>query len=138
MDKFVKNIEKETLDNNYFRKVLLTTTNQQLVVMSLEPKEDIGQEIHSLDQFIKIEAGSGTAILNGSEIQFGTGFSITIPKGTTHNIINSSPTEKLKLYTIYSPPNHKDGIIHQTKEEALRDEFDIPETNSTSSEDLNF
>ncbi len=138
MDKYIKNIEKETLDNNYFRKVLLTTTNQQLVVMSLEPKEDIGQEIHSLDQFIKVEAGSGIAILNGTEIAFSTGFSITIPKGTTHNIINSSPTEKLKLYTIYSPPNHKDGIIHQTKEEALRDEFDIPETNSTSSADLNF
>lgn len=138
MEKYIFNLEKETLDNNYFRKVLLTTTNQQLVVMSLEPKEDIGQEIHSLDQFIKVEAGLGTAILNGLEISLSSGFSITIPKGTTHNIINTSLTEKLKLYSIYSPPNHKDGVIHQTKEEALRDEFNIPEITSTSFSDLNF
>lgn len=138
MDKYVINLDKETLNNNYFRKVLLTTSNQQLVVMSLEPNEDIGQEIHSLDQFIKVESGSGKAVLNGEELNFESGFSITIPKGTTHNIVNTSPLEKLKLYTIYSPPNHKDGTIHQTKTEALRDEYDIPEKNTNQTEDLNF
>lgn len=138
MDTYVKNIEKETLENNNFRKVLLTTDNQQLVVMSLNPLEDIGEEIHNLDQFIKIEEGRGKAILNGQEIDFGPGFSITIPKGTTHNIKNSSDTVPIKLYTIYSPPNHKDGIIHVTKEEALKDEYDIPEKSKINRDDLSF
>ncbi len=138
MDKYVINIEKETLDNNFFRKVLVTTSNQQLVLMSLEPKEDIGQEVHSLDQFIKIESGNGIAILNGEEFEFESGFSINIPKGTTHNIINTSETDKIKLYTIYSPPEHKADTVHPTKKDALLDEYDIPDTLSSSREDLNF
>lgn len=138
MDKFVLNLEKETIENNFFRKVLLTTSNQQLVLMSLNPMEDIGQEIHSLDQFIKVESGSGIVVLNGQEVPFFEGYSINIPKGTTHNILNTSQTEKLKLYTIYSPPNHKEGVIHQSKEEALRDEFDVPNPQESLNKDLNF
>lgn len=123
MKEYVLNIEKETIENTFFRKVLLTTKNQQLVVMSLNPKEDIGMEVHeTIDQFIKVESGSGVAILNGEEIPFEEGFSITIPMGTNHNIINSSDSEFLKLYTIYSLPNHKPGTIHKTKQEAIENE----------------
>jgi mannose-6-phosphate isomerase-like protein (cupin superfamily) len=119
----VNDIEKLTLENINFRKVILTTTHQQLVVMSLNPKEDIGVEVHnSLDQFIKIESGEGKALLNGEEFSFSQGFSITIPAGTSHNIINSSEINPLKLYTVYSPPNHKDGTIHKTKQEAIDNE----------------
>jgi mannose-6-phosphate isomerase-like protein (cupin superfamily) len=125
--KLVLNIEKETLENSFFRKVLLTTPNQQLVVMHLNPLEDIGEEKHSLDQFIKIESGEGKAILDGQEFTFSTGFSISIPQGTVHNIINTSDIHPIKLYTIYSPSNHKDGTIHKTKAEAMADETDQPE-----------
>jgi len=138
MDKYVNNIEKITLENEFFRKVLVTTEFQQLVVMSLKPSEDIGMELHNLDQFIKVEEGSGIVSLNGEEIPFGPGFSINIPKGTNHNITNSSNSEFLKLYTIYSPPNHKDGTIHQTKQEAISDENDIPEKNTFNKEELSF
>jgi mannose-6-phosphate isomerase-like protein (cupin superfamily) len=123
MDKLVRNIEKETLENNFFRKVLLTTSHQQLVVMHLNPLEDIGMETHNtLDQFIKIENGEGKAILNGEEFVFSQGFSITIPAGTKHNIINTSNENPIKLYTVYSPPNHKDGTIHKNRQEALENE----------------
>jgi len=119
----VLNIEKETLENNFFRKVLLTTNHQQLVVMSLNPSEDIGMEAHdNLDQFIKIEQGEGVAILNGVETKFSSGFSVTIPAGTNHNIINTSAQNPLKIYTIYSPPNHQKGTVHKTKQEALENE----------------
>jgi len=119
----VLNIEKETLENNFFRKVLLTTNHQQLVVMSLNPSEDIGMEAHeNLDQFIKIEQGEGVVILNGVETKFFSGFSVTIPAGTNHNIINTSSQNPLKIYTIYSPPNHKEGTIHKTKQEAIENE----------------
>ena len=123
----LNNIEKETLENTFFRKVLITTPNQQLVVMHLNPLEDIGEEKHTLDQFIKIESGEGKAILDGQEFNFSTGFSISIPMGTVHNIINTSDIHPIKLYTIYSPANHKDGIIHKTKAEAMSDETDQPE-----------
>ena len=119
----VLNIEKETLENNFFRKVLLTTNHQQLVVMSLNPSEDIGMEAHdNLDQFIKIEQGEGVAILNGVETKFSSGFSVTIPAGTNHNIINTSAQNPLKIYTIYSPPNHQKGTVHKTKQEAIENE----------------
>jgi len=118
-----RNIEKETLENNFFRKVLLTTKHQQLVVMSLNPSEDIGLETHeNLDQFIKIEQGEGLAVLDGVETKFSSGFSVTIPSGTNHNIVNTSMENPLKIYTIYSPPNHKDGTIHKTKQEAIDNE----------------
>jgi mannose-6-phosphate isomerase-like protein (cupin superfamily) len=123
MKNLVNNIEKETLENNFFRKVILTTTHQQLVVMHLNPLEDIGMETHNtLDQFIKIENGEGKAILNGEEFVFSQGFSITIPAGTKHNIINTSNENPIKLYTVYSPPNHKDGTIHKNRQEALENE----------------
>jgi len=119
----IRDIEKETLENNFFRKVLLTTNHQQLVVMSLNPNEDIGLETHeNLDQFIKIEQGEGLAVLDGVETKFSSGFSVTIPSGTNHNIVNTSMENPLKIYTIYSPPNHKDGTIHKTKQEAIDNE----------------
>ena len=127
MGNLLNNIEKETLENTFFRKVLLTTPNQQLVVMHLNPLEDIGEEKHNLDQFLKIESGEGKAILDGQEFNFSTGFSISIPMGTVHNIINTSDIHPIKLYTIYSPANHKDGIIHKTKAEAMADETNQPE-----------
>lgn len=123
MSNLVNNIEDLVTKNTFFRQVVLTTKNQQLVVMHLNPKEDIGMEVHdTVDQFIKIESGEGKAILNGEEYVFSSGFSITIPSGTNHNILNISETNPLKIYTIYSPPNHKEGTIHKTKQEALDNE----------------
>jgi len=122
MEGYVSNIEKETLENDNFRKVLYTAKNSQLVLMSLEPKEDIGEEVHELDQFIRIEAGEGLAVLDGVEHKIKDGSAIVIPAGTKHNIINSSGSDKLKLYSIYSPAEHRDGVIHKTKAEAMADD----------------
>lgn len=122
MKGYISNIDKETEENSNFRRVLYTARNCQLVVMSLVPGEDIGEEVHELDQFIKIESGVGRAILNGIEHNISDGFAVIIPAGTKHNIINSSSTQSMKLYTLYSPPNHKDGVKHLTKADALRDE----------------
>ena len=113
---YITNIEKDSLDNKNFRKVLYTAKNSQLVVMSLLPKEEIGEEVHQLDQFIRVESGQGKTILNDVEYELANGFAIVVPAGTKHNIINTSETEEMKLYTVYSPPNHKDGTIHATKE----------------------
>ena len=123
---YIINIEQESLLNKNFRKVLYTTKNSQLVVMSLLPKEEIGEEVHQLDQFIRVEAGQGKAVLNDKEYELVNGFAIVIPAGTKHNIINTSEMEEMKLYTVYSPPNHKDGTIHATKEiaEANEEHFD--------------
>ena len=112
-------IEMKTLENNYFREVLFTGPHSQLVVMALQPGEDIGQETHpGTDQFIRVEAGSGKAVLDGQEYDLEDGSAIVIPAGTEHNVINTSATEALKLYTIYTPPEHPDGTIHKTKGEA--------------------
>lgn len=119
---YVTNIEKDSLDNGNFRKVLYTAKNSQLVVMSLKPKEEIGMEIHQLDQFIRVEKGNGKTILNGEEKEILDGFAVVVPAGTEHNIINTSETEEMKLYTVYSPPNHKDGTVHPTKADAIADE----------------
>lgn len=117
---YTTDIEKKTLQNEYFREVLFTADRMQLVVMSLQPGEDIGLETHSdVDQFIRVEAGSGKAILNGLESQLADGAVVVIPAGTRHNIVNHSANEPLKLYTIYSPPQHPDGTVHKTKAEAL-------------------
>lgn len=118
MKGYIEHIENLTLQNDNFRKVLYTAKNCQLVLMSLKPSEEIGEEVHTLDQFFRIEKGTGKAILDDIEHEFSDGFAIIVPAGTNHNIINTSSEEPLKLYTIYSPPNHKDGTIHQTKEEA--------------------
>jgi len=123
---YITNIEQESLLNKNFRKVLYTAKNSQLVVMSLLPKEEIGEEVHQLDQFIRVEAGQGKAVLNDKEYELANGFAVVVPAGTKHNIINTSETEEMKLYTVYSPPNHKDGTIHATKEiaEANEEHFD--------------
>ncbi len=125
MQGFVVNIEKATLENDYFRKVLYTDKNDQLVVMSLKPKEEIGKEVHLVDQFIRIEAGEGRAILNGVSYDLEDGSSIIVPAHTEHNIINTSASKPMKLYTLYSPPHHRDGVAHKTKEEAEADKTDI-------------
>ena len=123
MKGFVANIEETTLQNENFRKVLYTGKHSQLVVMSLNPNEDIGMEVHmDVDQFFRVDAGSGKVIIDGVETIITDGFAIVIPAGANHNLINTSATDKLKLYTIYSPANHQDQIVHQTKTDALADE----------------
>ena len=117
---YVANIEKKSLENKYFREVLYTGPHSQLVVMSIAPGEDIGMETHkNVDQFFRVEAGIGRAVLNGKEYNLENGSAVVIPAGTEHNIINRSKSEPLKVYTIYSPPNHPDGTIHKDKAEAL-------------------
>ncbi|MDO8566531.1 MAG: cupin domain-containing protein [bacterium] len=122
MKGFVTNIEKDAVENEYFRKVLYTDERVQLVVMSLLPSEEIGAEVHQLDQFIRVEEGEGNAVLDGVEHKLRAGYAIVVPKGAMHNIINTSAQIPMKLYTVYAPPNHKDGTIHKTKAEAEADE----------------
>ncbi|MCZ7543014.1 MAG: cupin domain-containing protein [Anaerolineae bacterium] len=113
------NIEEATLENEYFRRVLFTGPLSQLVLMALRPGEDIGQETHpDIDQFIRVEAGEGLAVIDGEEIALQDGSAIVIPAGSEHNVTNVSRTEMLKLYTIYTPPEHPDGALHRTKEDA--------------------
>jgi len=113
-------IEKESLKNDNFRKVLFTGKHEQLVVMSLLPKEEIGNEVHkNVDQFFRIEGGEAKLIINGKTKGIAKdGDSFLVPAGTWHNVVNNSKTKKVKLYTIYSPPNHPKGTIHKTKAEA--------------------
>jgi mannose-6-phosphate isomerase-like protein (cupin superfamily) len=118
MKGFVENIDKITLENNNFRKVLYTAHHSQLVVMSLQPGEDIGEEVHKLDQFLRIEKGIGKAVLDGTARTIRNGTCIVVPAGTRHNIINTSDKQQLKIYTIYSPPEHRDGVVRKTKAEA--------------------
>jgi len=121
MKGYVVDIEKATKENKNFRKVLYTAKNSQLVVMSLRPGEDIGEEVHELDQFIRIEKGKGKAVLDAVEHKIKDDFAIVIPAGARHNIINTSKDEEMKLYTVYSPPEHRDGVIHKTKADAMSD-----------------
>ncbi len=122
MHGYITNIEKDTLENENFRRVLYTAKHSQLVLMSIAPGQDIGEEVHHLDQFLRIEAGTGKAVLDGKETPIEDGSAIVVPAGTRHNFVNTSETEPLKLYTVYSPPEHKDKTVHVTKEDALRDE----------------
>ena len=116
---YVINIEEKTLQNSNFREVLNTTSRSQLVVMNLKPGEEIGMEVHNdLDQFLRIEAGVGKAVLNGEEHSLEDGSAVVVPAGVEHNFINTSGDKELKLYSIYTPPEHKDGTIHKTKAEA--------------------
>ena len=116
---YITDIERRTLDNTNFREVLFTSRALQLVVMALEPGEEIGLETHDdVDQFIRVEAGQGKAILNGREHALEDGTAVVIPAGTAHNVVNVSATETLKLYSIYTPPEHADGTVHRTKAEA--------------------
>lgn len=123
MKGYISNIEKETIENNNFRKVLYTGKNSQLVVMSLKPGEDIGEEVHEVDQFIRIEQGKGQAVLDGATYDVQDDFAIVVPAGVKHNVINNSDGE-MKLYTIYSPPEHLKDTVHVTKEQALADTKD--------------
>ncbi len=127
MKGFVQEIEKSTIANANFRKVLYTAKHSQLVLMSLKPGEDIGMEVHpDNDQFFRVEKGQGTCIIDGNEYSISDGFALIIPAGAKHNIINVSDTEDLKLYTIYSPAHHRDAIVRTTKQEAAdnEEEFD--------------
>ncbi len=121
MKGYVSNIEKLSLENENFRKVLYTTTNAQLVLMSLLPGEEIGEEVHDVDQFLRIESGVGKSVLNGEEQILESGSAVVVPAGVKHNIINTG-TQSMKLYTLYTPPHHKDGTIHRTKADAVKDE----------------
>lgn len=118
MKGYVTNIEEKTLANSNFRQVLYTGKNSQLVLMSLLPGEEIGMEVHTLDQFIRVEKGTGVAILDDVEHQLVDGSAIVVPAGANHNIINNSSSEEMKLYTIYSPAEHQDGVVFKTKTEA--------------------
>ena len=119
MQGYIVNIEKETLENTNFRKVLYTGKHSQLVLMNLKPNEEIGMEIHAdNDQFFRFEKGEGKCIIDGNFYELRDGSVIIVPAGAEHNIINTSSSEDLKLYTIYSPAHHKDGIVKTTKKEA--------------------
>jgi mannose-6-phosphate isomerase-like protein (cupin superfamily) len=127
MNGYCLNIEKESVANNNFRKVLYTGKHCQLVLMSLRPQEDIGLEVHlDNDQFFRVEQGIGKCIIDDMEYEVSDGFAIVVPAGAQHNIINLSKTEDLKLYTIYSPAHHKDKIVRASKQEAEENdaEFD--------------
>lgn len=119
---YLQNIEKVALANVYFRHVLYTGQHAQVVVMSLRPNEDIGLEVHKIvDQFIRIESGEGKVIMNGEERLVKDGDAFVVPAETKHNVVNTSAEKPMKLYTIYSPPHHKDGTIHETKKDAEDD-----------------
>jgi mannose-6-phosphate isomerase-like protein (cupin superfamily) len=120
MDGFVQDIEDLAVKNGDFRRVLYTAKNCQLVAMALKPKEDIGAEVHKLDQFFRVEESTGEAILNGRRTQIRAGFAVVVPAGTIHNIINTGEAP-MKLYTLYAPPNHRDGVVHHTRAEADAD-----------------
>jgi mannose-6-phosphate isomerase-like protein (cupin superfamily) len=120
MKGFVQDIEGLAIKNDEFRQVVYTAKNCQLVVMALKPKEEIGAEVHKLDQFFRVEQGSGDAVLNGVRTAIRAGFAVLVPAGTTHNIINTG-TASMKLYTLYAPPNHRDGVVHHTRDEAEAD-----------------
>ena len=117
MKGFVKDIEGIAIRNNAFRQVLYTAKNCQLVVMALKPTEEIGAEVHKLDQFFRVEEGTGEAVLDGVRTAISAGFAVLVPAGANHNIINTGSVP-LKLYTLYAPPNHRDGVVHRTRDEA--------------------
>ena len=120
MKGFVQDIEDIAVKNEDFRQVLYTARNCQLVVMALKPKEEIGAEVHKLDQFFRVEEGVGEAVLDGVRTAISAGFAVLVPAGTNHNIINTG-SAPLKLYTLYAPPNHRDGVVHGTRAEAEKD-----------------
>lgn len=120
MNGYIANIESLSLENSAFRKVLYTTHHSQLVLMSLLPGEDIGEEIHDVDQFLRVEKGSGKAVLNDITHDIADGSVVVVPAGTKHNIINNDSSD-MKLYTLYMPPHHRDGVMHTTKADAEAD-----------------
>ncbi|MDN5339897.1 MAG: hypothetical protein PWQ30_1006 [Euryarchaeota archaeon] len=119
---FAIDIETETVKNTYFRRVLYTSNFSQLVLMSLKPGEEIGEEVHDdVDQFFRFEEGEGKVIIDDNEYAVKDGSAVVVPNGSKHNVINTSKTAALKLYTIYSPPEHRDGVVHKTRDEAMAD-----------------
>jgi mannose-6-phosphate isomerase-like protein (cupin superfamily) len=120
MEGFVQDIEGLAVKNAEFRRVLYTAKHCQLVVMALKPKEEIGAEVHKLDQFFRVEEGTGEAVLDGVRTAIRAGFAVVVPAGTNHNIINTGSVP-LKLYTLYAPPNHRDGVVHQSRADADAD-----------------
>ncbi len=120
MQGFVKDIENLAINNDDFRQVLYTAKHCQLVIMALKPNEEIGAEVHKLDQFFRVEEGNGVAVLDGVRTEIHAGFAVLVPAGTNHNIINTGSVP-LKLYTLYAPPNHRDGVIHHTRADAEAD-----------------
>ena len=127
MKGFKSNIEKDTLANRDFRRVLYTGKNSQLVLMSLRPGEEIGDEVHrTVDQFFRFEKGEGIVTIDGAKQKVGDGDAVIVPAGARHNVTNASKTAELKLYTIYSPPEHQDGTVRKTKADAMAkpEEFD--------------
>lgn len=120
MKGFIEDIERLAVENKEFRRVIYTAKYCQLVVMALKPKEEIGAEVHRLDQFFRVEEGSGEAVLDGVRTAIRAGFAVIVPAGTNHNIINTGVVP-LKLYTLYAPPNHRDGVVHPTRADAEAD-----------------
>lgn len=120
MKGFVQDIEALVVANDDFRRVLYTARHSQLVLMALKPQESIGAEVHRLDQFFRVESGSGVAILDGVTTPISDGFAVVVPAGARHDIVNTG-TVPLKLYTLYSPPNHRDGVVHHTRVDADAD-----------------
>lgn len=120
MKGFVQDIEALAIHNDEFRRVLYTATNCQLVLMALKPQEEIGAEVHELDQFFRVEAGSGEAVVDGLRTPISTGFAVLVPAGARHNIVNTGK-EPLRLYTLYAPPNHRDGVVHHLRADAEAD-----------------
>lgn len=123
MNGYIENMEDATVRNTDYRRVLYTAKNSQLVVMSIEPGDEIGTETHHLDQFIRLEQGSATVVLNKVKHVIEDGFAVVIPAGVEHNVINTGQ-EVVKLYSIYSPPEHKDGTVHHTKVDDVEEHFD--------------
>lgn len=123
MKGYITNIEKATLENTDYRRVLYTAKNSQLVLMCVMPGDEIGEEVHHLDQFIRIEEGEGKVIFDGVEHPVFAEYAFVIPQGTRHNVINTGAIP-LKLYSVYSPPNHKDGTVHKTKADEDEEHFD--------------
>ncbi len=123
MKGYIINIENETLKNEDYRKVLYTAPNMQLVLMTLASGEEIGEETHELDQFIRVEAGEGTVVLNGAEHKVENGSAVVIPRGVKHNVKNTGE-ERLKLYTLYAPPEHMDGTLHARKSDEKEEHWD--------------
>jgi len=120
---FVANIEKDTVENTDFRRVLYTGKFSQLVLMCLKPGEEIGEEVHDdVDQFFRFEEGEGAVVIDGVKHVVKDGSAVVVPSGANHNVLNTSKTANLKLYTIYSPPEHRDGVVHKTREEAMADD----------------
>lgn len=125
MKGYIHNIEEATIANTDFRRVVYTGAHSQLVLMNLRPGEEIGSEVHAdVDQFFRFEKGEGKVFIDGAEHAVRDGSAVIIPAGAEHNVSNTSTTDDLKLYTIYSPAEHKDGTIHPTKAEAVEEHFD--------------